>query len=123
MDCFPSKLHKVPWCQRKELGFIGLLGREILSDLVQDIKRDRIQEPAILFYAGKLQCEKYWAENSETRALVFILKLTSYVTVSKSHHIPLGGLLGDSKILFSSKNVNISSKTSGQLTIFQLSYS
>lgn len=119
MDCFPSKLRKVPWCQRKELGFIGLLGREILSDLVQDIKRDRIQEPAILFYAGKLQCEKYWAGNSETRAL----ELTSYVTVSKSHHIPLGGLLGDSKIPFSSKNVNISSKTSEQLTIFQLSYS
>lgn len=67
--------------------------------------------------------EKCWAGNSETWALVFIPKLTSYVTVSKSHNIPLGGLLGDSKIPFSSKNVNIRSKTSEQLTIFQLFYS
>lgn len=72
----------------------------------------------LLFYVGKLQCEKCCPGNIETWGLVFILVLTSYVTMGKSHHSPLGDLLGDSKIISSSKNVNIKPQTARQLACF-----
>lgn len=57
--------------------------------LGREIRRDRVQRPAIMFCAGKLQCEKCWAGKFETQVIVFILILTSYVVVGKSHHSSL----------------------------------
>lgn len=85
--------------------------------LGRGIRRDRIQRPAIMFYVGKLQCEECWAGKFETQVLVFILMLTSYVIVGKSHHNPLRGFLGDSRTPSSSKNVNTRPQTTGQFVV------